>query len=285
MEKACVWPVETNGYCVQHARMFEEGASGRYAAVRLPNVPDRQINSTVRQASAHLTWEKGQKATHILIMRELFDWRAKAPYVLSGFSTYGALEYCKSTKELRCHECGEWYKGVSQHIKKVHMEPREYKIKHGFTVRRGLLTPEQVKGKQENQRGRISPGFKGSRFSAHEARELAAEARDAIYKVREQFGSLIINPETANMLGKCRAQREQQLMQLYQRLGHRPSHKELLTVVAADGTTPLRHSNLLWLFGISASKLMDKLRMDAVYKSPQQEAKMKAMGWKAEAVA
>lgn len=57
----------------------------------------------------------------------------------SGKGRYGVLDEDGYT--VMCHECGEWKRRLGAHVRMAHdISPREYKIKHGLPLSRGLTS-------------------------------------------------------------------------------------------------------------------------------------------------
>ncbi|WP_072688402.1 MucR family transcriptional regulator [Rhodococcus marinonascens] len=55
-----------------------------------------------------------------------------------GFGNYGVID--ETADGLLCHECGARARGLGVHVYKQHgMTAREYKVQHGFPVRKSLL--------------------------------------------------------------------------------------------------------------------------------------------------
>lgn len=221
--------------------------------------------SGARTAPGRVIWEKGQKATHVLVKGEKFDWIAKAPYVQSGYSILGAIEYCDATSEMKCHECGEWRRSLSQHIAMAHrnvnehrkLTARDYKIRHGFRISKGLSSPEN----REQHRATVSNlGKDRAGLNSHNASARGNESRRHIVRVRREMGMGLVNsPESANLMNKCMAQREQLIMELYKRLGRTPTKEELRTFSLPDGSHPLNPERLWAIFNTPISKIFIRL--------------------------
>lgn len=75
---------------------------------------------------------KEDKPRHVRIGGEILFYASKAPYIVSGFSIAGAVEYDKEDDTLRCHECGGWIKHLGVHARLHNLTARQYKIKHGL---------------------------------------------------------------------------------------------------------------------------------------------------------
>lgn len=80
-------------------------------------------------------------ATHVLIRGHVFTYAEKSPFVASGMSVLGALEYDEAADRLKCHECGMWVRGLGNHVRTHGMKRREYNRKHGMSASRALCTP------------------------------------------------------------------------------------------------------------------------------------------------
>jgi hypothetical protein len=81
----------------------------------------------------------------VLIRGAAYDYKEKAPFVVSGKSLLGALELDSYGMAVKCHECGEFFRKVALHSKLAHgMTPKQYKIKHGLRISCGLCSPFAV---------------------------------------------------------------------------------------------------------------------------------------------
>lgn len=75
----------------------------------------------------------------VLIRGKVFLYKQKAPFVPSGKSVLGALEYREADDKVRCHECGEWKIALGQHLHKEHgVTAAEYKERHGLRQQSAL---------------------------------------------------------------------------------------------------------------------------------------------------
>lgn len=75
----------------------------------------------------------------VLIRGKVFLYKQKAPFVPSGKSVQGALEYREEDDKVRCHECGEWLTCFNSHLRVHGITAREYKLKHRLRVTTGLM--------------------------------------------------------------------------------------------------------------------------------------------------
>lgn len=77
-------------------------------------------------------------STHVLIRGHKFTYAEKSPFVRSGESLLGAIEYDEATDQTKCHECGEFFRGMGNHVKAHGISRFEYNTKHGLRVRSPL---------------------------------------------------------------------------------------------------------------------------------------------------
>ena len=104
---------------------------------------------------------------YVIIRGIVFPSAEKAPFVASGVSYLGATEYDKERDLLRCHECGEWYKGIGNHVVNAHkMNLSDYKGRHGLRQSSSLLCLAAQKKISENN---LRAG-NSSNFHTHVAR-------------------------------------------------------------------------------------------------------------------
>lgn len=216
----------------------------------------RRNTSGARTKAGRVIWEKGQKATHVIIKGEEYDWVSKSPYTQSGKSILGAVEFSSNTQELKCHECGEWVRIMGDHVRTRHkpVTVREYKIRHGLLVGMGILTK-----KQRANCGKMG-GIErmGNSRKVIDGNAKSMQARRHISGIRAEMG-IVMRSETANLMNACMAQREKLLLDLYKQLGHSPSHRELDSFRLADGRNPLERRRLKILFGTPMSVLYKRL--------------------------
>lgn len=78
---------------------------------------------------------------YIMIRGEVFRWEEKEPFVVSGHSVHGAVEYSLVEDKLKCHDCGEWYQNLSGHTAHAHQSSRDFKIRHGLNITSPLIVP------------------------------------------------------------------------------------------------------------------------------------------------
>lgn len=148
----------------------------------------------------------------IMIRGHIFESRTKAPFVPSGVSVYGAVEYDFQRDRLRCHECGEWFASLSAHIGHgVHdIDIRQYKIKHGLRLTSSLVS---VEGRETRSKTSIT-----NRAGDSLARNRSSNTRKAPIRV---------HGERRNEEGKCAAQISYKIHRLAKSLGRTPTSEEL----------------------------------------------------------
>ena len=149
----------------------------------------------------------------VLIRGHVFKYAEKAPFVASGESIYGAIEF-KETEDLcRCHECGIFIRGLGNHIKFHGMRREEYNLRHGLRIATRLSPPSL--GKKHAKLARAS-GYKGIKACL-----------ESIRKRRPARPNFVHSGETANLNARCRAQLYFRVGNLAAQLGHTPTGPEL----------------------------------------------------------
>lgn len=158
-------------------------------------------------------------------------YESKAPFVPSGVSILGAIEYDEVEDKLRCHECGEWFYFLGPHLNAKHgMDSRAYKLKHGLKIGTALVC-ERVR--QDNAaRGKIRNPLAG-------------------IKTRGGVGIRkgVIKSEYRNVKGLCQAQVIDRLKKLGEQLGRVPTQLEM-------EQSGLRPHNFRRMFSCSAKELV-----------------------------
>jgi hypothetical protein len=184
-------------------------------------------------------------AEQVLIRGKVFLYKQKAPFVPSGKSVFGALEYDEATDRVRCHECGKWFVSMSQHLRTHSMTASEYKDKHGLRRAAGLCGMRLgVEFRQRGSRtmdGRVSP-----------LAILTPDQRRAAIAKRKTSR----RHEKRNEDGHCPAQALQDLRDLAERLGRTPTVKEIYAAGMSADSLPWtfsvrRISDVLSLAGLA----------------------------------
>ncbi len=129
---------------------------------------------------------------HVIIRGLVYPFEDKAPFVQSGRSVLGALEYDKSRDLVRCHECGGWFRNTGAHSAQAHgITAREYKEKHGLRSVSSLSVPSLVKARSD-----VSLRLNSAKF----VKNFSIEKQKKVYRFRPRHCELI------NERGRCEAQ-------------------------------------------------------------------------------
>lgn len=159
----------------------------------------------------------------VIIRGHVFDYAEKAPFVVSGKSVLGALEYDDEADKIKCHECGTWVAGLGYHLKAHGMKAKEYRSRHGLNISRSPLAGRKICARKRI-RNRISYDLQAARgtgiCSAGHTEKLRANAES-------RRGSKQPRTEHANLVGRCRAQSLFRLQVLAAQLGRTPTTKEI----------------------------------------------------------
>ncbi len=151
-------------------------------------------------------------ATHVIIQGHVFTREEKAPFVPSGMSFLGAAEYDKERDVLRCHECGEWYKGVGSHVLDAHgMTLADYKSRHGLRQSTSLLC---MASRAKISRNNAKTGNR---------RNITPRVPGTVTKNRRPR----VDMESRNKRGACQAQILFKIQMLAAKVGRTPSITEL----------------------------------------------------------
>ena len=176
-------------------------------------------------------------ATHIILSGLVFPWIEKAPYVMSGYSVLGGLEYNQAEEVVKCHECGEWFKELGTHVYRTHgLRAVAYKQERGLSNRSSLAAIGSRKLRAKNLRTRGLVGNGGFKVG------------------HPQYGTTRYSPEVRNLRGACLAQLQHRARQLLIQLGRVPT--------AADfRAAGLHHAVIKNAFGVSLRQFLLSLGM------------------------
>lgn len=148
----------------------------------------------------------------VRINGEILHYDFKAPYVVSGESLYGALEWNDKTDTIRCHECGEYQAYLPHHIITVHnLSANDYKAKHGLRLSTSLI--------RETTRQKMV------KASINEKRVLVLR-RPSIVKGRKPTHPKR-SGEFYNIKKLCPAQLMDDIKKISLAVGHTPTRSEL----------------------------------------------------------
>jgi hypothetical protein len=148
-------------------------------------------------------------ATHVIICGQVFPWNEKAPYVMSGNSVLGALEYNQEQEVVKCHECGDWFKELGVHAYRAHgVKAMTYKSERGISYGSSLSAIASRKKKAKNLRRR---GLVG---------------KHPFKKGHQPHGNTHYSPEVRNLHMACKAQLMHKARELALRLRRTPTAEE-----------------------------------------------------------
>jgi hypothetical protein len=157
---------------------------------------------------------------HVRIRNQIILYELKEPYVASGASILGALEYDQATDRVKCHECGEWFENLARHISGKHQIPIiEYKRTHGLR-RRTCLWNEKMRTEA------------AARMESRGAAMI--KLRQAPF-VRPTQPKGVIKHEQRNVRSMCHAQVLDRMQKLGQELRRTPTNEELYAVGLNSG--------------------------------------------------
>lgn len=171
---------------------------------------------------------------HVIIQGDVFLYKDKAPFMSSGASIAGALEYDQAEDKIRCHECGEFFGTLANHIPSHKLSARAYKMKHGLLLKTALVgdraRKSMIAGGLANAHHLTRPMTPAIRRKAH---------RNAL-KTKREYKSAY---ETANGFSACHAQLLEKIRRLSEEKGGRVKARDLekagihgLTLVSRFGS-------------------------------------------------
>ena len=153
------------------------------------------------------------KATHVIVCGQLFPWEAKAPYVMSGHSTLGALEYNHDQDVVKCHECGDWFNNIGVHAYRTHgIKAITYKKERGLAFNSSLSSMRSRKAHAKSLRRRRARGENIGR---------------PFKKEHAPVGNGSYSPEVRNLRMACTAQLMARARELAVKLNRTPTATEL----------------------------------------------------------
>ena len=144
-------------------------------------------------------------------------YKQKAPFVASGMSIQGGIEYDAEEDKLRCHECGEWFKSLGPHIWQAHgISGRDYKSKHALMMGSSLV----------NENMRLIASRTMAAMNSADPEACRKRISNLLNRGR---GSRVhrLRAELRNERRTCPAQLLADIRKLASKLGHTPSQTEL----------------------------------------------------------
>ena len=199
---------------------------------------------------------------HVLIRGHIFTYAEKAPFVSSGCSLLGALEYDQAQDLVKCHECGAWFHGLGTHIKHHKITKAMYAAKHGLRIN-GALSSIGTRLKQSLnavamfKRGISNVGQKGV-------------AIGGLPKGQRALPTF----ELHNERGRCAAQLIFKLQTLAAKLRHTPTQANLHANGLSRTVIVQRFGSMraaLALAGLNANKNGENLPMPLPVTFPTKE--------------
>lgn len=157
-----------------------------------------------------------QEEPQVIINGKRFLYRQKAPFVASGHSVKGAMEYDSAAGRLKCHECGRWFRHVGSHAYQSHgILSDDYKRKHGLRLT-SCLVAEDVREKL------IASGL----AQAHQVIRAGMKTR---LRTGQQLAACRggrARMEVRNENGTCHAQLLEKIQNLAREIGRTPTIDE-----------------------------------------------------------
>ena len=161
--------------------------------------------------------EDSVSATHVLIGGLSFPWAAKAPYVASGKSILGAIEYNEAEGLIKCHVCGKWMQSVGHHVRQDGVTPREYRRDFGLRLSSRLAAPLAVERRRVASQHLQSTSTKAERVA-----RLRAAPRGKTGVAPGYDGQA----EVRNLRSLCYAQIRARVLALGVNLGGTPTRRD-----------------------------------------------------------
>jgi len=150
-----------------------------------------------------------------------FLYRQKAPFVASGMSVRGGIEYDAEEDKLRCHECGEWFNGLGTHVYRMHgISVPAYKTKHGLRHKTALVGEKSRISRSQRMTAQIAA-------NPERHRETMLRALALAWKSNNRGGQRRPQSERRNERRCCTAQLVHDVRELADRLGRTPTGAEI----------------------------------------------------------
>jgi hypothetical protein len=159
----------------------------------------------------------------VIIRGHVFGYEEKAPFVASGCSVLGALEYDEDKGCVKCHECGEWFPCISwTHLKFKHKKTiRQYKERHGFNMGTALCTP------MFSEMRKIGSSKLGPEQRAHRTAVLIEAGREHKRVHGTNKSNRGLQLERSNIIGRCHSQMLWRIQVMAAELGRTPTSREI----------------------------------------------------------
>lgn len=187
----------------------------------------------------------------VRIGNEVMFYKEKAPFVTSGKSIKGALEFDDVSDLVKCHECGEWFKALPAHVLSKHsLSAHRYKAVHGLGSRTSLVC--------ESTRLKLSARAKRGYKTWIENGAL----KRSLHKRKTYTKSKIYrdNHELRNIRKTCHLQLLNRLRNISKALGRTPSHPDLREHGISPDSVKNRFGSLAKAWSILKLPLRDASR-------------------------
>jgi len=159
-------------------------------------------------------------AEHVIISGKVSLYKVKAPFVESGKSVHGALEYDIASEHIKCHECGVFVACLANHIRYTHrITTRTYKLKHGLKLHSCLMGETARKIRSETALRNAASMSRAELIAKMTSMSACRSSRDTSNKDHSLH-------ESRNSKGHCREQLLEKLSKLGKDLGRTPTEKE-----------------------------------------------------------
>ena len=170
----------------------------------------------------------------VVINGRVFLYGEKAPFVASGASVHGALEFREDRQQVRCHECGRWFKTLARHIRLHDLNAAEYKRRHGLRQKTALCS-------EDYRSVRLSIALHHNTGQRLIPMRLGESMRGT-----RRVGKGVMGPraEKRNTEGICQAQVLSKLRDFAGKLNRTPTSEEIRDRLG------LHPSSLAWLFNV-----------------------------------
>jgi predicted transcriptional regulator len=165
--------------------------------------------------------KKPEVSSHVIIRGHVFKSEEKQPFVASGKSVLGALEYNASDDTTKCHECGVWFQFLGSHIHRGHGISRaKYNASHGLG-RNTAISGMGIRAKRRSVQIREAGQGRG----VSDKQFIAARAAGKGKVKGRAFGPHPV--EVQNESNRCAAQLLYQVQRLAATIGRTPGRDAL----------------------------------------------------------
>lgn len=225
--------------------------------VRLPITSKNNRNhSGAKTSPATVLFDANQKAQKVILDNTVFPASEKWAFgfVASGVSIRGAIECSENEGEIRCHDCGEWFAALGNHIakggrfiKEHSASVVEYKMRHSLKRGISLSAPQRRRKFALN----LNPELRNNGIS-----KTVREAAKSVTRSSESGGA---SQEIANLRFACMAQLTVRINAMAIGIGHTPTRRELM---AGDGKGRIHASTIRWAFNMTVREALRSIGLE-----------------------